>query len=178
MRTGNQQSFYYTKDNEVIRRFKEPILREHIYKEIAKTKWPLTQIVGMVLQRGGLVAFTLKSKDMALSFAKALNELDLIRSAIAHADTVVEVRIDFIPPGFPTDPIKTYLEQNHGELLGTPIRISNRFNIQTGTRVFKLEREKLKKTQSPVVFILDNISFELDTKGRIPRVSTARKMTM
>ena len=99
----------------------------------------------MVLRPSDLADFTLKTKDMVLSFAKALNELDSIRSATAHADTVVEVRIDLISLGFPTDPITSDLEQNHGELLGTPIRISERFNIQTGTRVFKLEREKLKK---------------------------------
>ena len=149
VRTGNRQSFEYAKDNEVICRFKEPLLREHIYKEVAKTKWPLTRIIGMVLRPGGFVDFTLKNKDMALSFAKALNELDSIRSATAHADTVVEVQVDFISPGFPTDPIKIYLEQNHGELLGTPIRITDRFNIQTGTRVFKLEREKLRRKPNP-----------------------------
>ena len=42
VRTGNRQSFEYTKDSEVICRFKEPLLREKIYKEITKTKWPLT----------------------------------------------------------------------------------------------------------------------------------------
>ena len=145
VRTGNRQSFEYTKDSEVICRFKEPLLRE----QISKTKWPLTRIIGMVLRPGGLVDFTLKSKDMALSFAEALNELDSIRSATAQADTVVEVQVDFIPPGFPTNPIKIYLEQNHGELLGTPIRITDRFNIQTGTRVFKLEREKLEENPIP-----------------------------
>ena len=69
VKTGNRQSFEYAKDNEVICRFKEPLLREHIYKEVAKTKWPLTRIVGMVLRPGGLLDFTLKTKDMALSFA-------------------------------------------------------------------------------------------------------------
>ena len=133
VRTGNKQSFDYMKDSEVTCRFKEPLLREAIYKEIIKTKWPLTRIVSMVLRPGGLVDFTLKTKDLALSFAKALNELESIRTATAHADTVVEVRIDFIPPGFPSEPITNYLEQNHGELLATPIRISDRFNIQTGT---------------------------------------------
>ena len=85
---------------------------------------------------------------MALSFAKALNDLDSVRSAAAHADTVVEFRIDFIPPGFPTDPITAYLEQN-GELLGTHIRISDRFNIQIRTRVFKLERKNLEENPIP-----------------------------
>ena len=86
------------KDTEVTCRFKETLLREGIYKEITKTKWPLTRIVGMVLRLGGLVDFTLKTKDLALSFAKALNDLESIRTATAHADTVVEVRIDFILP--------------------------------------------------------------------------------
>ena len=31
VRTGNRQTFEYAQDNEVICRFKEPLLREHIY---------------------------------------------------------------------------------------------------------------------------------------------------
>ena len=166
VRTGNRQSFDYAKDFEVICRFKEPLLREQIYKEITKTKWPLTRIVGMVLRPGGIVDFTMKSKEMALNFAKALNELDSVRNAIAHTDTVVEVRIDFIPPGFPTDPIKTYLEQNHGELLETPIRITDRFNIQTGTRVFKLEREKLEEHPIPSYLFFGKCKFRVRYQGQ------------
>ena len=98
----------------------------------------------MILRPRNLVDFTLKSKDSALIFAQALNNLDSIRSASAYADRVVEVRIDFIPPGFPTEPISAYLQQNHEEIIGTPIRISDRFNIQTGTRVFKMIRENLE----------------------------------
>ena len=144
VRTGNKQTFDYAKDYEVTCRFNEPLTREKIYKEIEKAKWPLSRVVGMVLRPGNLVDFTLKSKDSALIFAQALNNLDSIRSASAYADRVVEVRIDFIPPGFPTEPISAYLEQNHGEIIGTPIRISDRFNIQTGTRVFKMIRENLE----------------------------------
>ena len=157
VRTSNRQSFDYMKDTEVTCRFKEPLLREDFYKEITKTKWPLTRIIGMVLRPGGLVDFTLKTKDLALSFAKALNDLESVRTA--HADTVVKVRIDFIPPGFPSEPITNYLEQNHGELLATPIRISDRFNIQTGTRLFKLQREKLEKNPYLATFSLENTSF-------------------
>ena len=98
----------------------------------------------MVLRPGGLVDFTMKSKESALQFAQALNTLDSIRSATANADRVVEVRNDFIPPGFPNEPNSAYLEQNHGEIIGTPIRITDRFNIQTGTRVFKMIRENLE----------------------------------
>ena len=144
VRTGNKQTFDYAKDYEVTCRFNEPLTREKIYKEIEKAKWPLSRVVGMVLRPGNLVDFTLKSKDSALIFAQALNNLDSIRSASAYADRVVKVRIDFIPPRFPTEPISAYLEQNHGEIIGTPIRISDRFNIQTGTRVFKMIREYLE----------------------------------
>ena len=98
----------------------------------------------MVLRPGNLVDFKLKSKDSALTFAQALINLNSIRSASAYAYRVVEVRSDFIPPGFPTKPISAYLEQNHGEIIGTPIRITERFNIQTGTRVFKIIRENLE----------------------------------
>ena len=166
VRTGNKQSFDYMKDTEVACRFKEPLLREGIYKEITKTKWPLTRIVGMVLRPGGLVDFTLKTKDSTLSFAKALYELESIRTATAHADTMVEVRIDFIPPGFPSEPITNYLEQNHGELLATPIRISDRFNIQTGTRVFKLERKKLEENPTPSYLFFGKYKFRVRYQGQ------------
>ena len=124
--------------------FKEPLTRENIYKKVEKAKWPLARVVGMVLRPSGLVDFTMKSKESALQFAQTLITLDLIRSATAYAVRVVEVRIDFIPPGFPSEPISAYLEQNHGEIIGTPIRITDRFNIQTGTRVFKMIRENLE----------------------------------
>ena len=126
VRTGNKKVFEYEKDYEVICRFKEILSREGIYKELQKANWPFTKIVGMVLRPGGLVDFTLKSKDLALKFAKILNELESVKTATAHADTVVEVRIDFIPPGFPSEPISEYLTHNHGEILETPIRISDR----------------------------------------------------
>ena len=103
---------------------------------------------------------------MALSFAKAHNDLDSVRSATAHTDTVVEVRVDFIPPGFPSDPITAYLEQNHGELLRTPIRITDRFNIQTGTRVFKLERKKLEENQIPSYLYFGQYKFRVRYQGQ------------
>ena len=144
VRTGNKQTFDYAKDYEVTCRFNEPLTRERIYKEIVKAQWPLSRVVGMILRLGILVNFTLKSKDSALTFTQALNNLDSIRSATADDDRVVEVRIDFIPPRFPTEPISAYIEQNHGEIIGTPIRISDRFNIQTGTTVLQMIRENLE----------------------------------
>ena len=177
MRTGNKQTFDYVKDLEVTCRFKEPLTRENIYKELEKTKWPLTRVVGMVLRPGGLADFTLKSKKSALQFAQTLNTLESIRSATAYAYRVVEVRIDFIPPGFPSEPILAYLEQNHGEIVGTPIRIADRFNIQTGTRVFKMIFKGLQ-IQLPATPILKNISFECDMRANKPPVATALRKTI
>ena len=123
--------------------------------------------------------FTLKSKDLALKFAKSLGNLESFQNATAHADTVVEVRIDFIPPGFPTEPISEYLNNNHGEILTTPIRISDRFNIQTGTRVFKMERKNLETNlQYPIICTLDNINFVFATKDKVPLVATALRVIM
>ena len=102
VRTGNKQTFDYAKDYEVTCRFNEPLTMERIYKELEKAKWRLSRVVGMVVRPGNLVDFTLKSKNSALTFAQALNNLDSIRSASAYADRVVDVRINFIPPGFPT----------------------------------------------------------------------------
>ena len=166
VRTGNKKSFDYVKDLEVICRFKEVLTRKGIYKEIQKTNWPLQQILGMVLRPGGLVDFTLRSKDAALKFAKTMRELDSIKIATAHADTVVEVRIDFIPPRFPSEPITEYLMQNHGKVLNTPIRISDRYNIQTGTRVFKMDRENLEKNPIPSYLFFGKYKFRTRYEGQ------------
>ena len=70
--------------------------------------------------------------------------MDLNQSETAHADRVVKVHINFIPSGFPTETILAYLEQIHDEIIGTSeqsygkIRISDRFNIQTETRVLNI----------------------------------------
>ena len=152
--------------------------REAIYKEIEKTKRPLSGLVGMVLRPGALVDFTLKSKQSALKFAKSLSNLESVQNVSAHADTVVEVRIDFIPLGFPTKPISEYLINQHGEILTTPIRITDRFNIQTGTRVFKMERKDLENNPIPsYLYTLVNTSFEFAIKVKIPLVATAPKKT-
>ena len=66
----------------------------------------------MVLRPKGLVDFTLKSKESAVNFAQTLKILDSIKNATADADSVVEVRIYFISPGFPSDHISAYLQQN------------------------------------------------------------------
>ena len=166
VRTGNKRDFDYIKDYEVVCRFKELLTREAVYKELEKVKWPLLSIVGMVLRPGGLVDFTLKSKDLALKFAKSLSNLESVQNATAHADTVVEVRIDFIPPGFPTEPISEYLNNNHGEILTTPIRISDRFNIQTGTRVFKMERKTLETNSIPSYLYFGQYKFRVRYQGQ------------
>ena len=161
-----QRVFDYTKDLEVVCRFKEILTREAVYKELEKVKWPLPSDVGMVLRPGGLVDFTLKSKDLTLNFAKSLSNLESVQNATAHAETVVEVRIDFIPPGFPTEPISEYLNNNHGEILTTPIRISDRFRIQTGTRVFKMERKNLETDPIPSCLYFGQYKFSVRYQGQ------------
>ena len=105
VRTGSKKVFDYEKDYEVICIFKEIFSREEIYKEVQKANWPFTRMVSMVLRPGGLVDFTLRSKELALKFAKLLNDLESIKTVTAHADTVVELRTDFIPPGFLLNPL-------------------------------------------------------------------------
>ena len=166
VRTGNKRVSDYTKDFEVVCRFKEMLTRESVYKELEKVKWPLLSIVRMVLRPGDLVDFTLKSKDLALKFAKSLSNLESVQNATAHADTVVKVRIDFIPPGFPTEPISEYLNNNHGEILTTLIRISDRFNIQTGTWVFKMERKTLETNPVPSYLYFGQYKFRVRYQGQ------------
>ena len=180
VKTGSKKMFDYEKDFEVTCRFKDILSREEIYKEVQKANWSFTKIVGMVLRPGGLVDFTLRLKELALKFAKVLNDLELVKNATAHADTVVEVRIDFIPPGFPSEPIIEYLTNNHSEILDTPIRIMDRYNIQTGTRVFKMDREKLQLNpiSSYLYSTLANITSEPAIKDNLPSVATVPKTTI
>ena len=120
----------------------------------------------MVLRHGGLVDLTLRSKELALKFAKLLNDLESVKNATAHADTVVEVRIDFIPPGFPSEPIIKYLTHNHGEILDTHIRITDRYNIETGTRVFKKDKEKLLQNPIPSYLYFGKYKFRTRYQGQ------------
>ena len=166
VKTGSKKVFDYEKDYEVTCRFKEILSREEIYKEFQKAIWPFTKIVGMVLRPGGLVDFTLRSKELVLKFAKLLNELESVKNATVHADTVVEIRIDFIPPGFPSEPIIEYLIHNHGEILDTPIRITDGYNIQTGTRVFKMDREKLQQNSISSYLYFGKYKFRTRYQGQ------------
>ena len=111
VQTGNEHTFKCVKNLEVPCRFKEPLTRENIYKELEKTKWPLARVVGMVLRPGGLADFTLKSKESAIQFAQTLNTLESIRSTTAYADRVVEVRIDFIPRDSPVNQFRPILNR-------------------------------------------------------------------
>ena len=159
-------------------KFKETLTREGVYKKIEKTKWLLSGIVGMVLRPGGLVDFTLKSKDLALKFAKSLSNLEYIQKAMAKADRVVKVRVDLIPPWFPIEPISEYLNNNHGEILTTPIRISDRFNIQTGTRVIKMERKNLETCPIPSCLYFGQYKFRVCTKDKEPLKAIALRAIM
>ena len=101
-----------------------------------------------------------------MKFAKSLSNLKSVQNVSAHADTVVEVRIDFIPPGFPTEPISEYLINNHGEISTTPIRITDRFNIQTGTRVFKMHRKNLDNNPIPSYLYFGQHKFRVRYEGQ------------
>ena len=107
-----------------------------------------------------------KIKKACLSNLKSLSNLESVQNVSAHADTVVEVRIDFIPPGFPTEPISEYLINNHGEILTTPIHITDRFNIQTGTRVFKLKRKNLDNNPIPSYLYFGQYKFRVRYQGQ------------
>ena len=121
-----------------------------------------------MLRPAGLVDFTLKSKEPAVNFAQISKNLESIKIAIAYADSVVEVRVNFIPPGFPSEPISAYLQQNHEEITGIPARISDRFNIQTGTKVFKMTREDLDENPIPSYLFFGKYKFRVRYTGQKP----------
>ena len=112
----------------------------------------------MVLRPEGLVDFTLKTKDLALSFTKALNDLESIRTATTHADTVVEVRIDFVFPGFPSEPITNYLQQNYGEYL-QPLSAFQTGLIYKQVPEYSNYEKYWKKTPYSATFSLESSNF-------------------
>ena len=57
------------------------------------------------MRPGNLVDFTLKTKDNAVKMVESLRKSDMVHDVVAHANSVTEVRIDFILPRFPSDPI-------------------------------------------------------------------------
>ena len=166
VRSGNKRHFEYENDHEVTCKFLVSPTRESVYQEIKKLNWPFTTILGMVLRPGNLVDFTLKSKENAIKTAEHLRKSDIVRDVVAHADSVTEVRIDFIPPRFPTDPISQYLTSRHGEILQTPVRISDRYNIQTGTRVFKMQRKSLETSPIPSFLYFGKYKFRVRYSGQ------------
>ena len=178
VRTGSKKMFDYEKDYEVTCRFKDIFSREEIYKEVQKANWPFTKIVGMVLRPGGLVDFNLRPKELALKFAKVLNDLESVKNATAHADMVVEVQIDFIPPGFPSEPIIEYLTHNHGEILDTPIPLSESrtdITFKQGQEFSKWTEKNYNRTQYQVISTLANINSEPAIKDNLPPVATVPK---
>ena len=167
VRTGNKQHFEYENDFEVTVKFVNNTTREEVYKEVKKVNWPITTIVGIVMRPGNLVDFTLKTKENAIKMAEILRNSENNRDVVAHADSVSEVRIDFIPPRFPSEPIIEYLTSKHGQVLHTPIRISDRFNIiQTGTRVFKMERKSLETNPIASFLYFEKYKFRVRYSGQ------------
>ena len=166
VRSGNKKHFEYENDHEVTSKFLVNPTRESVYKEIKKLNWPFTTILGMVMRPGNLVDFTLKSTENAIKMAECLRKSDFVRDVVAHADSVTEVRIDFIPPRFPTDPISEYLTSRHGEILQTLVRISNRYNIHNGTRVFKMQRKSLETNPIPSFLYFAKYKFRVRYSGQ------------
>ena len=89
---------------------------------------------------GQLVDFTLKNKITALKFANMLKENSKVKDVLAHADNMRDVRLSYVPPNFPEQPIIDYMTLNHGQIEKT-YRLKDIYGIQTGTRVYKLKEE-------------------------------------
>ena len=113
-----------------------------------------------------MVDFTLKTKENAIKMAESLRKSEIIRDVVTHADSVSEVKIDFIPPRFLSKPIVEYLTSKHGEVLHAPIRISDRCNIQTGTRVFKMEKKSLETNPTPSFIFFGKYKFRVRYAGQ------------
>ena len=70
----------------------------------------------IVTRPGQLVDFTSKDRNAALKFANMLEENSKVKDVLAHADSMRDVRVSYVPPNFPEQPILDYITLNHGQI--------------------------------------------------------------
>ena len=100
-----KSSFEYNKESEVTRRFINGKDRSDIYNLLQEIQFAPNDFEGIVTRSRQLVDFTLKNRNAALKFANMLKENSKVKDVLAHADSIRDVRVSYVPPNFPEQPI-------------------------------------------------------------------------
>ena len=165
VRNGIKNSFEYNKDTEVTCKLINGKDRSDIYKLLQEIQFGHTNFEGIVTRPGQLVDFTLKNKITALKFANMLKENPKVKDVLAHVDNIRDVRLSYVPPNFPEQPIIDYMTLNHGQIEKT-YRLKDIYGIQTGTRVYKLQRRDLEVKPIPSYLYFGKYKFAVKYEGQ------------
>ena len=165
VRSGIRNPFEYNKDCEVTCKLVNVKDRSDIFNLLQEVRFGAANFEGIVLRSGHLVDFTLKNKSYALKLAKLLKENDKVQEVIAYAESNVDVRILHVPPRFPETPLFDYIQLNHGQIIKT-FRQKDRYNLETGVRIFKLERKNLENNPIPSFLFFGKYKFLVKYEGQ------------
>ena len=136
-----------------------------LYLLLQEIKFNVANLEGIVTRPGQLVDFTLKNKNTALKLANMLKENPKVKDVLAHADNMRDVRLSYVPPNFPEQPIIDYMTLNHGQIEKT-YRLKDIYGIQTGTRVYKLQRRVLEVKPIPSYLYFGKYKFVVKYEGQ------------
>ena len=148
VRNGMKSSFQYNKESQVTCKFIYGKDRSDIYNLLQETQFAPNNFEGIVTRPGQLVDFTLKNRNAALKYANMLKENSKVKDVLAHADSMRDTRVSNVPPNFPEQPILDYITLNHEQIEKT-YRLKDVYEVQTGTRIYKLQRKDLETNPIP-----------------------------
>lgn len=165
VRNGNKSKFEYNQDNEVTCRFFPGSSRDDIYQLLQEIKFGVNNLEGIVTRPGQLADFTVKNKPAAIKLAELLQKSGKVKNVTAYALSIVDVRFEYVPPNFPDAPILDYLRGNHGEVQNFR-RITDKYGIQNGVRIFKLNRQDLENRPLPSFLYFGKYKFSIRYIGQ------------
>ena len=84
---------------------------------------------------------------------------------VAHADSMKNVRVNYIFPHFPDQPIVNYIILDHGQIEKS-YRIKDIYGIQTGSRIYKLQRKDLEAKPIPSCLYFGKFKFFVKYEGQ------------
>ena len=165
VRNGMKNNFEYNIESEVTCKFIYGKDRSDIYNLLQEIQFQPSNLEGIVTRPGQLLDFTLKSRNAALKFASMLRENSKVKNVLAHADSMRDVRVSYVPPNFPEQPILDYITLNHGQIEKT-YRLKDVYGVQTGTRIYKLQRKDLETKPIPSYLYFGKYKFSVKYEGQ------------
>ena len=148
VRNGMKSNLEYNKESEVTCKFINGKDRCDIYNLLQKIQFAPNNFEGIVTRPGQLVDYTLKNRNAAVKFANMLKENSKVKNVLANASSMRDEKVSYVPPNFFEQPILDYITRNHKQIEKT-YRLTDVYGVQTGTRIYKLQRKDLETKPIP-----------------------------